>query len=217
MKPLKLGLDLDGVFANFNDAFMRELIQVTGHDKRPVLPEGQTWEPSTWNWMADLGYSKTEVERTWASVDRQPLWWATLDPLQDAHHALIEISSLIGRLQVEAVFMTTRHSPTAHAQSVAWLRDRFAVRVCPQVCICANSESKGLMTKALHLDLVLDDYTPNLLASKRHSPETRVVLFDRRWNQGPIERAGLDVLGYQSVSGLVPFLMLIDAILKERG
>lgn len=217
MKPLKLGLDLDGCFADFNSAFMRELIQVTGHDKRPVLPEGQTWAPSTWNWMADLGYSKTEVDNTWRSVDNQPLWWASLDPLPDAQHALIEISSMVSRQRVEAVFMTTRHSPTAHAQSVSWLRDRFVLRVCPQVCICANSESKGLMTKALGLDLVLDDYTPNLLASKRHAPETRVVLFDQAWNRGPIERSGLEVLGYQSVPNLVEFLKLVDYTLKERN
>jgi hypothetical protein len=213
MKPLKLGLDLDGVFANFNDRFMQQILTTIGTDRRP----SPDWTPTTWNWMADLGYTKREIEAVWAAVDANPLWWAYLDALPDAVHALTEISFRAAERTIVPVFMTTRHSPTAHWQSVEWVHARFMGGVAPQVCICANAESKGLMAKALGLDIVIDDYAPNLLAIKRHAPETRVVLFDQPWNAAPLDRAGLRALGYESVSNLVEFLRLIDETLKARG
>jgi 5'(3')-deoxyribonucleotidase len=212
MKPLKLGLDLDGVFANFNDAFAEQLITTTGKNPFPA-----DWRPQVWDWMTPLGYSKREIEQTWAAVDTNPLWWAELASLEWAQHALIELSQAVARQQIEIVFLTTRHSPTAHWQSVEWLRTRFALRVMPQVCICKNPESKGLMAKALGLEIVLDDYAPNLLAVKRHSPETRVVILDQPWNAAPLDRVGLRVLSYEHVSNLVEFLKRVDETLNGRG
>lgn len=213
MKPLKLGLDLDGVFYNFNDAFADVLARVTGKDRRP---EG--WTPLVWDWMSALGYTKSEVAAGWAAVDADPLWWTKLDPLPGAEDAIVQIAQRIHREQFQAVFLTTRYSPTAHWQSIAWVQYwGFHHYASPQVCICANAESKGLMAKALGLGIVLDDYAPNLLAVKRHSPETRVVVLDRPWNSAPLDRAGLRALGHESVPDLPGFLMLVDAALKERS
>jgi hypothetical protein len=212
MTPLKLGLDLDGCFANFNDAFAAQLIAATGKNNFP-----EDWRPQVRDWMTPLGYSKSEVAAAWAAVDANPLWWVNLDSLEHANHAIVELSHAAGQRQIEMVFLTTRHSPTAHWQSVEWLRTRYMLRVMPQVCICKNPESKGLMAKALGLEIVLDDYAPNLLAVKRHSPETRVVILDQPWNSAPLDRAGLRALSYENVSNLVEFLKLVDETLKGRG
>lgn len=190
---LKLGLDLDGVFADFNGhpdrtnghGFCHLLVEVSDRDLFPRPWTG----PTLWNYWKPLGYRTRESDAAWQAVQQRPTFWATLKPLAGAVESLAVVRLLRRHLLIEPVFLTTRPGLTAHAQSVQWLSDHGLPDA--TVVICLNAESKGLVARQLKLDLVVDDHPPNLLAVKMHST-ARLVLFDQPWSGGQRD----EVLGY---------------------
>lgn len=179
---LRLGLDLDGVFADFNTGFARTLIEATGRNLFPQ-PFTPPWQPQTWSWWQPLGYRKTESDAAWAAVDADPLWWATLNSMHTQHQTerfFSQLQAWINQQMLAVFFLTTRPSPNAHWQSVQWLR-RFGLQT-PQVLIADHATSKGELARILRLDAFLDDYPANLAAVRLHAPETIPVLVEAAYN-----------------------------------
>ena len=176
-RPLKIGLDLDGVFCDFNPAFADEL-RKTGRDLVP-----RPFTPTTWVWWKPLGYRQSESDAAWKAVDADPLWWVklrTMHPQATTIRFFKTLTDLVHRHLVDAVFMTSRPSPNAHWQSVEWLRQHGMTS--PQVLIAEHAESKGQLAKILGLQAVLDDYPANLHAIRLHSPLTLPILVHAPYN-----------------------------------
>ncbi len=186
--PLKVGLDLDGVFADFCTGFAKLLVETSGRDLFPKPWDG----PSLWNWWAPLGYRRSESDAAWKAVQDRPDFWASLSPLAHAHVALTAVRQLQKASLLDPYFLTTRPGPTAHAQSVDWLVQHGVPN--PNVTLCASPDAKGLMARNLQLALVVDDHCENLIAVKMHST-ARLVLYDQPWSTNYRD----DVLGYGGV------------------
>lgn len=213
---LKIGLDLDGVFAQFNPAFATVLVATSGRQliENPDAPDAYP----VWNWMKHHGYTNAEVAAAWAAVDANPLWWTTLKPYPHATVVLSSLARKVGDRQATIHYLTSRNSPTAHWQTTRWLIGQHGDWIAPQVCICANAESKGLMAVALGLHVFLDDNADNILAVKRHSPGTICLLYDQPWNRHPAIRESLAGLGISVLTGLAQLLHYIEYLedtLKE--
>lgn len=209
---LKIGLDVDGVFAHFNPAFAATLATVTG--KSLVDP---AVEPTVWNWMKAAGYTQSEVAAAWAAVDADPLWWTTLAAYPQTIEVLGHLCEHIRRRRATVHFLTTRNSPTAHWQTTKWLQTWMSPTVAPQVCICSNAESKGLIAKALGLHVFLDDNVDNLLAVRRHSDTTVCLLYDQPWNRATEVRGVLGGLGVRVLTSLPQLLHYIEYLMTETA
>ncbi len=185
---IKLALDLDGVFADFNGqpkthGFSNVLAVV---NEKNLFPS--PWEPDSWNWWSALGYRKSEADLAWKFVHGSPHFWATLRPLPFAVDTLAYIQGAIDRHEIQVTFLTTRTSPTAHWQSVEWLQQYGIHR--PQVCICHNAHSKAQIARALQVYALVDDYVANLKAMQMHDTGIQRFLLSAPWNVGIEHEAG---------------------------
>lgn len=196
--PLRLGLDLDGVFVDWNGqpgpngwGFARLLTELTGRD---LFPKPGPFTPTTWSWFKALGYKPSELDKAWAHINRTPGWWLGLPPVDidnlDTAQTLTLVDRLCSAEQVLPTFLTQRPSATAHWQSVQWLVEQGLHR--PQVCITSNPVDKALLCRTLRLDVLVDDYYENLDAVFLHAPDTRRVLLARPWNLESLPRQMLN-------------------------
>ncbi len=163
-----IGCDVDGVLADFNEAFIARVVKVTG---RNLFPEG--YEPHTWDYPEALGYTKDETTQVWTGIQEDRTFWSSLLGYEGA---MENIERLINR-QAEGddvYFITSRPGILAKRQTEEWLSRRGFPR--PTVLI---SSDKGRVAKALKLNRYIDDRTENAISIPE---ETRSFLLTRPWN-----------------------------------
>jgi 5' nucleotidase, deoxy (Pyrimidine), cytosolic type C protein (NT5C) len=198
-----LGLDVDGVLANFTGdgthGFSAVLALTSG---RKLFPA--EWTPTSWHWWGVLGYKKSEAEAAWDYVHRGGLFWQTLKPYEGVGPFLHELTRLPG---LRVTFLTTRAGKGAHAQTLAWLAHYGAQA--PQVQLCPTTDSKGRLAHALGLTAFVDDYMPNVQAVMDHNPRTIVKLYARLWN-------AQDQMPGATVKGLDELLAFVRTLLARR-
>lgn len=187
-----LGLDIDGLFADFNGhpdthGFSQLLCQVTGRDLFP-----RPWEPTTWHWWGALGYKPSEGSDAWESLKRSGTFWRDL-PAYDGTREFFRLLNGYDELELQVTFLTTRMGRGAHYQTRRWLQS-YGMHA-PQVVLAANSQSKGLLAQALALDAYIDDYPPNVEAVRQYAPKTDVRLYRRPWNTAVVEPGIIDGMG----------------------
>jgi hypothetical protein len=176
--PLRIGLDLDGCFADFNTAFARQLALTTG--RRLVLQTEQPYLPPVWAWPTAIGYTREEQELTWQDVERNPAWWLRLEPYAGAGAALRLLNTWVAGQRVQIHFLTSRPGANAHWQSVQWLAEQGLQH--PQVLVARHAGDKAELATRLELRLLVDDHTANLAAVEAGGT-TEPVCFDRPWNK----------------------------------
>ena len=143
---VRLGLDVDGVLADFRTAFHTLAISEYG-DKRSTDIEASL--------------SKADIERLWKAVARIPNWWAELPAYESDQIA--RLYALSRRWRWEVFFMTSRPPSAGDAvqlQTQVWLeRHGFYM---PAV-LTAPALARGEIARALRLDLVVDDHLLNCM------------------------------------------------------
>src|SRR5712691_9573992 len=110
-----IGVDCDGVLADFNTAFIALCKKVTG---RNLFPEG--YEQHTWNYPEALGYTSEEVSAVWASIKANPDFWAMLPVYPEAYDALRYLQNLRFRGD-DIYFITNRMGNCPKHQTERWL------------------------------------------------------------------------------------------------
>jgi len=149
---LRLGVDIDGVVADFTGAFRRVALEVVKRaPDQPIDPEQA---------VSTGVLSSSEVRRVWDRILRTPNWWTTLTAYEPAQ--VNRLYLLARERQWEVVFLTTR-PPTAgesvQFQSQWWLeRQGFYL---PAVATVPGS--RGDVANALRLDAIVDDRLLNCL------------------------------------------------------
>lgn len=177
--PLRLGLDLDGVFVNFNDGFAQLLTDISG---RRLVPAPPHFAPSTWAWPAAVGYKQSEQDEAWRRIEVSPSWWDERESLH--HHVMTNIffrhlSKAVDAGKLVVYFLTARPGLNAHWQSVNWLT-RHGMKN-PQVIVTAG---KGLTAALLALDVVVDDFHHNLSdVAAQTQGRCRTALVEASYNQ----------------------------------
>ena len=166
-----IACDIDGVFANFEDAF-RDLARSIFGD-RPVAD----YKPSDWNW-SDSGLTPEEISIAWERLKATDDFWLRLQSYHDVAPYLVK------RAYNEAVLLfPTSRVPSAGLpitqQSSRWLANAFGIDF-PTVFVTSN---KGPLAAALKYDYFIDDRDKNVIDVKDASPSTKVYLLDKPYNQ----------------------------------
>jgi hypothetical protein len=170
---MKLGFDIDGVLASFFEAYERKTVEVTGRDLFAV-PATEAAPPHDWDWPQAQGYTNEEMARVWAAIREDLSFWSDLPALP----GLDAIRDLYNLNKVDVYFITARPGKTSKAQTEYWLTVHGFLA--PTVLI---SPHKGLMAKALALDVYIEDNLGNAIAVMTQSPTTRTYLLDRPYNK----------------------------------
>lgn len=179
---MRLGIDVDGVLANFNAAFMDRIVTLTGRDMFPPRP----FEPPTWAYPTYYGYSRFEETLTWEGIHRDPKFWLTLDPYWDAVTVLERLREL--STEHDIYFITARYGKRAKQQTEYWLATHSGDFLWnPTVVLSGN---KATCAAALEFDRYIDDSEEHVTAvSEKCYGET--YLLDRAWNRGLLPSPGI--------------------------
>lgn len=168
MKTLRIGIDVDGVLADFNRAFIDYIPRVTGRD---LFPTG--YVPTTWNYPEALGYTGAEVSKVWEGIKADDSFWRFLPAYPDT----VRMLSFLAATTHDIYFITNRPGRTAKTQTERWLQIHGFDRP-PTVLI---SSHKGDCAFALLLDLYLDDRDENCLEVFEES-DTNGYMLAQPWN-----------------------------------
>ena len=142
---LRLGVDVDGVVADFRTAFRAQAERELG-----IAPND-----------AESDLSKSDVERLWRSVAGVTNWWLNIPPYEPD-----QIARLYGqarRCRWEVFFLTSRPASggdTVQLQTQVWL-ERHGYYL-PSV-LTAPAGARGELARSLRLDLAIDDRMVNCL------------------------------------------------------
>lgn len=165
----RVGLDIDGVLADFVNPFIRRTIGVTGKNLFPPQP----FEPTVWLDPEDYGYTKQEVSQVWESIKQDPDFWRYLIAYPAALDLLYQIRHW-RRDMHDVYFITSRPGQSAKWQTEGWLEAYSYGK--PTVLI---SSAKGLCAQALKLDLYIDDKWENCVDT---APHCKTYLLSQPWN-----------------------------------
>lgn len=168
---MKIGIDIDGVLANFNAAFIA-LAEATYPDvKFPAL--GPTY-PDKWN-FSDGILSPDQLSEVWRLIEVGGFWW-TLRPLPGTSHFLQQLKS---KYDLDAYFITSRPGFGAKRETEWWLRKWGSYN--PTVLVVEHTDDKIPILRALRIQAYVDDNWETV----RDAAEVaeNVYLFDAPYNQ----------------------------------
>lgn len=160
-----IGLDLDGVLADFSGEFSRRINEKYGLNSDPT-------KQTDWDFLCQ-GVTAEQEAAIWADIDATPNFWLTLNPLTQ-----LEPNNL---RPYKTYFITSRPETagmTCDEQSAIWLRRHFFIAN-PTVIV---SSMKGPLVMALGVKAFLDDKPENCLNVRAYSPFTKVFILTQPYN-----------------------------------
>lgn len=173
LTPKRLAIDIDGICADFNNAFRNLICQLHGVDKQPP-----TWPPTKWHWPKDYLTNK-QVDACWRHIDASGGdWWEDLEPINadETMNALID-------LQMEGhdlYFLTARYGAGVKAATESWFAEEL--NLWPTVLVGLDPLDKAMVMRALEINVMVDDRKENVDAAVAAGIE-HCLLFDQPWNQ----------------------------------
>jgi hypothetical protein len=144
---LRIGIDIDGVLADFRSAFR----QAAGGLVSSSTPPGDADE-------VNGALSESAIKRAWKEVSGAHNWWTTLWPYEPAQIA--RLYALARQHAWEVFFLTKRpatRGDTVQVQTQWWL-EKYGFYL-PAVLTVPGS--RGELANALRLDFVVDDQELN--------------------------------------------------------
>lgn len=175
MNKLRIGIDVDGILADFNPGY-KALVEATTAVR---LPEISATFPDTWNYAVDAGVTPEEDKAIWKIISESQSFWYDLDPYPEAIPFLKRLSDFPD--SVDTYFITSRPGMVSKKQTEDWLEtfgyvgDKF-----PTVLISSN---KGDCASALRLTHYIDDRNENCWDVRDVSPTTKNFMLARPWNK----------------------------------
>lgn len=172
-----VGVDIDGVLANFIEAYSARLAQAHGSD---LIPPGE--QPTQWFFAEEYGYSEAEDEQAWGTILADPQFWEGLRAYPDTERFL---GSLRPGLRASALteddevyFLTVRPGLVSKAQTERWLRAHGF----PEPTVLIARGDKGSLARGLELTHFLDDRPANCFSVRDGSPKTQVTMLAKPYN-----------------------------------
>lgn len=175
---MRIGVDMDGVVANFNASFIPRMIANAGKDLF-----GPEFIPTVWDYPLLVGYTVEEMTAALAEIEQDPTFWRSLECYhgEQVIKALDTLSTAQARGEHEVYFITNRMGKLVKWQTERWLKSHGMSD--PTVLLTKN---KGLAAAALDLDAYIDDKLENIVDVLHHTGITCMpFLCDRPWNQTP--------------------------------
>jgi 5'(3')-deoxyribonucleotidase len=176
---LRIGVDVDGVLADFNAGFIDRVIHVTGRDLFPARP----FDIPTWNYPEHYGYTGAEVSAVWEDIKADPWFWRNLPAYPHTTQALGLLMEAM-RMGHFVYFITARPGVLAKQQTEEWIDTQYKRMVlgAPHATVLISSH-KGLCAKGLDLDFYIDDRLENVLDVINTRVQCETFLLDRPWNR----------------------------------
>ena len=200
---LRLGVDIDGVLADFRTAF-RDAAQECLH--RDVSAESESEEPAL---------SHAEIDQVWTHIGRTPNWWIGVKAYEPTEIANLYALARSGKWEI--CFLTKRPPSAGDAVQfqTQWWLEEYGYYL-PAVITVPGS--RGELANALRLDLVIDDQFVNC-AEVIGAGSAKALLMLREPNpamrQHAIDR-GVGVVS--SLEEATPILVQLHQLLRsQRG
>jgi hypothetical protein len=200
---LRLGVDIDGVLADFRGAFRdaaRECL------RRDIAVESAS---------ENAALSHAEIDRVWAHIGRTPNWWMGVKAYEPSEIANLYAIARAGKWEI--CFLTKRPTSAGDAvqfQTQWWLEQQGYYL--PAVITVPGS--RGDLANALRLDLVIDDQFVNCAEVIGAGP-TKALLMLRDPNPAMSKHAldrGVGVVS--TLAETMPILMQLHQLLRsQRG
>lgn len=168
---MTLAFDVDGCIADFSNAYKKRLIKVTEKDLFTT-----DWTPTCWDWDKAAGYTSDEIEATWDSITKDPLFWEKLKPIAGA----VETMSRVGMLSktCPVYFLTNRMGVKCKQGTEKFLYD-LGVSY-PTVIITAD---KLPVLKAIRANFFVDDKLETMNQVQAGLRAEHLYLIDTPYNQ----------------------------------
>lgn len=169
-----IGVDIDGVLADFNTNYIDLVREVTGRD---LFPKGYTWaDIETWSYPETFGYTDAEITKVWDHIAASRTFWRTLRPYASTYNFLYDLSGL----EHDVYFITSRIGKREQMQTMDWLIEfGWKTDHAPTVLI---SSKKGECCHALKVNLYIDDKNENCEDVVKQAPDTECWMLAQPWN-----------------------------------
>jgi hypothetical protein len=200
---LRIGIDVDGVLADFRAAFHDTSRTTLGRRIEPLRDPAST-----------QALSQEDVKRVWEAVARTPNWWMTLEPYEPDQIA--RLYSLTRAAGWEVFFLTNR--PTSAGDSVQfqtqWWIERYGFYM-PSVLTIPGS--RGEVANGLRLNLVVDDLLLNCIEVV--SASTAKALLLSRSGDKAVEKHALDrgIGVVPNLEGAIEIIQRLHTMLPSRS
>jgi 5'(3')-deoxyribonucleotidase len=193
-----IGCDIDGVLADWNAAYYKVLVGLTGKD---LVSKEDRANPAVWYWPRHYGYTVEEEMAGYAETAKDPTFWQMLDAYPDAEKFLEDIQQ-----GDDIYFITTRPGVQSKAQTEIWFELWGYAHA--TVLLGQSPKAKGLLAAGLDLTHFIDDRAENCREVKLASPKTQVFLLDRNYNK--FMQDDLRAMGVVVLSSLGQFLEALN-------
>ncbi len=200
---INVGVDLDGVVADFTKKFSQFCNEIYGN-KCYIIENYE--DVKDWNWHKWYPIKETEVEYVWNHIRKTRDFWTSLEILNKGQWEYF-IDKIGKSNNINVYFITTREETigmTVAKQSALWLemnswKQPFVIKTFQKEKFIAN----------LNIEFFIDDKAENVINIKNSNPNCRVYAQDVPYNKRLLDISKVE---YKRVSGLRQFS---DDILKE--
>ena len=233
--PLRIGFDLDGVFADMESALIRCATDVFGEamiarlqdrakegsaGETTAIPDSEGAGDAPGPTVAEstppilrIKMTPRQTHRLWRHVETITDFWLDLQEIESG--SLARLHALATERRWEIIFLTKRPptaGATAQVQSQKWLESKGF----PLPSVFVVQGNRGRIALALGLDIVVDDRPENCLDVVTDS-KARAVLVWREKQQGlptAARRLGIGVV--ESMSECLDILTQVDTLPEEK-
>lgn len=204
--PLRIGFDMDGVLANFEQAFHEVDVRLFGPGPGLGAGRPETEEDKQAVLEREEGQAAREQRRRdliWRAIRSTPDFWSSLKPTEEG--AVRRIHELMMRHRWEVFFITQRpktEGDTVQRQTQQWLVDQgFDL---PSVVVISGS--RGAAAAALRLDYHVDDSPQNCLDVMSASGAKPVLILPENDEETVASSRKLGIGTASSVAGCLDIL-----------
>jgi hypothetical protein len=208
---LRIGFDLDGVFANMDAALLQQAQAVFGENRpadHPIDPDSPDNQDDESAPVVKLELTPRQQRRLWHHVATIENFWQSLDELEPG--VIPRLAKLAEERRWEVIFLTKRpqtKGATAQVQSQRWLESKgFSL---PSVFVVQGS--RGRIASALALDVVVDDRPENCFDVVVDSQAKAILVWREDATTLPAATQRLGVGIVKSVAECLDVLAKVDA------
>jgi hypothetical protein len=235
---LRIGFDMDGVFADMEAELLRQAAIVFGEPMQRRLqersqpdtapPEGEAADAPAGSASArqaaaedapdnnppvmKMSMTARQQRRLWRHVESIENFWEKLEELEPG--AIERVAALARERRWEIIFLTKRPETagaTAQVQTQRWLESKgFAL---PSVFVVQGS--RGRIAAALGLDMVVDDRPENCLDVVVDSKARAILVWREDEKLLPVAARRLGIGVVKTVGECLDIITQIDAASRE--
>jgi hypothetical protein len=233
--PLRIGFDLDGVFADMESELVRQAEILFGEtmtrrlqdnaaaadpatatpstpadppsDAQADTPPAADAVPENTPPLIKLNMTSRQQRRLWRHVESIENFWQTLEELEPG--IIPRLASLAAARRWEIIFLTKRPQSaglTAQMQSQRWLESKGF----PLPSVFVVQGSRGRIAASLGLDIVVDDRPENCLDVVVDSKARAILVWRDGEQQLPSAARRLGIGVVKSVAECLDILTQVD-------